>query len=358
MPSRVIGPYVLQELIGTGSLGQVYRATDQRTLAPVALKLLPSGPKLGPTTTSRFLIECEALAELSHPNIVQILDAGISSGTCFLAMELIDGLNLREHFSPALPKAFAGSPSTLAATAGSGGAGELLEPLDPFQLFDMHRFAEESDTGWCNTLSLDKALSMPGMTAWRERNEPDEPAATERALTAPPAFLREPERIARIKEAVLQICGALAYVHSRGLVHRDLKPSNIIVDSERRVRLLDFGLARFLANEGEALSERGKIIGTWRYMAPEQALGEPVDGRTDLFSLGATLYELLSGRAPFDGKTPSEVAHMLIEDDPPLLWDLDPEVDKPLARVTHRLLNKDPAWRFQTAEEVADQLQE
>jgi serine/threonine protein kinase len=156
---------------------------------------------------------------------------------------------------------------------------------------------------------------------------------------------------------MLQICEALAYIHGHGLVHRDLKPSNIMVDEDRQVRLMDFGLAKFLADD-VAITEVGKLVGTYRYMAPEQILGEPLDGRSDLYSLGVILYELLSGRPPFDAKTPHELWRQVLENEPPPILALNLHGDPQLARVAHRLIRKEPDDRFQTAEEVYEALSE
>jgi serine/threonine protein kinase len=140
-------------------------------------------------------------------------------------------------------------------------------------------------------------------------------------------------------------------------VHRDLKPSNIMVDEDRQVRLMDFGLAKFLADDG-AVTADGRLVGTFRYMSPEQILGEPLDARADLYSLGVILYELLSGRPPFDAKTPYELWQKVLETEAPPLLSLNPKADAQIARIAHRLIRKEPDQRYQTAEEVYEALSE
>ncbi|RKG93812.1 serine/threonine protein kinase, partial [Corallococcus sp. CA053C] len=192
------------------------------------------------------------------------------------------------------------------------------------------------------------------------RREPARKASPTARPTAPPprlADLNRPERMGRLKDALLQVCEALAYIHGHGLVHRDLKPSNIMVDDDRQVRLMDFGLAKFLADDA-GITADGKLVGTYRYMAPEQILGEPLDGRSDLYSLGVILYELISGRPPFDAKTPHELWRQVLETEAPPLLALNLHGDPQLARVAHRLIRKEPDDRFQTAEEVYEALSE
>jgi serine/threonine protein kinase len=156
----------------------------------------------------------------------------------------------------------------------------------------------------------------------------------------------------RLRSAIGQVCSALAYVHAHGLVHRDLKPSNIMVDDDRRVRLMDFGLVK-LAGESVGLTLHGKVVGTYRYMSPEQARGRPVDARSDLYSLGVILFELLCGRAPFLAERPHDLWHDIVERPPPAVASLNPGADPRLALVAERLLQKDPAERFQRADDVA-----
>jgi serine/threonine protein kinase len=163
--------------------------------------------------------------------------------------------------------------------------------------------------------------------------------------------------VGRLKDALLQVCEALAYIHAHGLVHRDLKPSNIMVDEDRQVRLMDFGLAKFLADDA-GMTLDGRMVGTFRYMPPEQILGEPLDGRADLYSLGVILYELMTGRPPFDAKSPVDLWHKVLETEPPPVLAINQRGDPQLARVAHRLIRKEPDDRIQTAEEVYEALSE
>ena len=164
-------------------------------------------------------------------------------------------------------------------------------------------------------------------------------------------LLNRPERVGKLKDALLQICEALAYMHGKGLVHRDLKPANVMVDDDRHVRVMDFGLAKFLAEE-EPVTATGKIVGTYRYMSPEQLMGEKLDPRADLYSLGVVIYELITGRVPFAAKNPMDLWDLILNADAPPVGALNPEADEQLGRLATRLLRKDAGERYQTAEEV------
>jgi serine/threonine protein kinase len=154
---------------------------------------------------------------------------------------------------------------------------------------------------------------------------------------------------------MLQLCEALSYIHGYGLIHRDLKPSNVMVDEDRTVRLMDFGLAKYISDDA-AVTADGRLVGTFRYMAPEQILGEKLDTRTDLYSLGVILYELLSGRPPFEAKTPYELWQKVLETEAAPIGSLNSRGDRVLSRVAHRLIRKEPDDRYQTAEEVYEAL--
>jgi eukaryotic-like serine/threonine-protein kinase len=130
-----------------------------------------------------------------------------------------------------------------------------------------------------------------------------------------------------------------------------------MVDEDRVVRLMDFGLAKFISDDA-AVTADGRLVGTFRYMPPEQILGEKLDARADLYSLGVILYELLSGRAPFDAKTPYELWQKVLETEPAPLSVFNPRTERNMSRIAHRLIRKEPEDRFQTAEEVFEALSE
>ena len=154
----------------------------------------------------------------------------------------------------------------------------------------------------------------------------------------------------------MQTAAGLAAAHAQGLVHRDVKPANILLENGvERVRLTDFGLARAAADAG--LTYSGVVAGTPHYMAPEQASGETTDHRADLFSLGSTLYAICAGHPPFRAETPLAVIRRVCDDQPRPLRDINPEVPEWLEAIVFRLMDKDPARRYQSASEVADLLE-
>ncbi|HEX4804248.1 MAG TPA: serine/threonine-protein kinase [Myxococcaceae bacterium] len=379
MPPKVIGPYRVLETIGSGGAGSVYRARDRRTGETVALKLLSTGPALDPRAARRLAREFETLAELSHPNVVKVFDSGVFQGYPYLAMELVDGLTLRHYLSlrgdgPSLSDSTQ-SPAIRPA-AGDGrdlwsnsAVSEDSGSLDRARPFDLAKFSLEppSDepsfsSGPASLRALADAADEPDTECSMDLDLPyeipaPEPRAADRAPELNLAELNRPERVGRLKDSMLQLCQALAYIHGHGLIHRDLKPSNVMVDRERLVRLMDFGLAKFLADDG-AVTAGGRLAGTFRYMAPEQILGERLDSRSDLYSLGVILYELLSGKAPFDAPTPYELWQKVLETESLPIVALNPGGDSQLARIAQKLIRKEPTERFQTAEEVYEALVE
>jgi tRNA A-37 threonylcarbamoyl transferase component Bud32 len=153
-----------------------------------------------------------------------------------------------------------------------------------------------------------------------------------------------------------QIARGLAAAHARGLIHRDVKPANVLLDAETgAVRLTDFGLAKVVG--GETITGVGVVAGTPAYMSPEQAAGEPVDARSDLFSLGVVLYAAATGKPPFDGDSPHAVLFQIREATPRPLAEADPTLPAWFCAIVDRLLEKEPARRIQTAAETADQLE-
>jgi len=355
VPPRGVGPYEILSVIGRGGVGTVYRARHRETGRPVAVKLLGPSPACDANAARRLAREFEALAELDHPNVVRVFEAGVAEGYSFLAMELVEGLDLRAWLSPVLDER---PPEGLASTAAPGQKG-----------FDLSALAGEPDTDsfFSGSVGAGGAEAIREFAALLEEPETDPPgraaeprapgepsrASPEEARPLSPQWLEalnRAARMARLVHAFRQVCDGLAYVHRAGLVHRDLKPSNIMVDDRRRVRLMDFGLVKLLAEPG--LTLHGVVVGTYRYMAPEQARGEAVDARADLYSLGVILWELLAGRPPYPtSPSPSSFRAMLAEPVPSLPL-VNPGVEPRLAAIAERLMEKDPGRRFQRAEDL------
>ncbi|HET9740875.1 MAG TPA: PASTA domain-containing protein [Solirubrobacteraceae bacterium] len=149
-------------------------------------------------------------------------------------------------------------------------------------------------------------------------------------------------------DITLQILRALRFAHKHGIVHRDIKPHNVLIDNDGRVRVADFGIARAGVSD---MTETGSVMGTAQYLSPEQAQGKPVDARSDLYSTGIVLYELLTGRVPFDAESPVSVALMQVSEPPLPPMEVNPEVPPALDAVTLRAMEKDPGRRYQDAEE-------
>lgn len=267
---RRFGQYELQELIGQGGMGMVYRARHLKLDRSVAFKVLPHTVPAGDQTVQRFEREMQAVGRLHHPNIVQAFDADEVDGIHFLAMEYVDGVNLSE----------------------------LLKRHGP----------------------------LP---------------------------------VAEACELIRQAAIGLQHAFEHGLVHRDVKPGNLMLNRQGTVKLLDLGLALLqgnpLAETGE-LTETGQLMGTVDYMAPEQAENtHDVDIRADIYSLGATLYALLTGSAPFAGarydSLLKKMAALAAESAAPIR-DTHPDVPPELAAIVDRMLFREPAKRFSEPREV------
>ena len=277
MIGRTISHYCILERLGSGGMGVVYKAEDTKLGRIVALKFLPEGLAEDHQALERFEREARAASALDHPNICTIFEIDEYEGKPFIAMQYLEGQTLREVIA-------GGSPF------GSGGVGAGL-PTAPGQ------------------------VAPPSPSA-----APQEPALS--------AAKGVPLQIDRLLDIAIQIADGLDAAHAKGIVHRDIKPANIFVTTRGQAKILDFGLAKVAgvgANEARpwdeaehrsALSEAptvsidpnqltipGVTVGTVVYMSPEQARGEQLDARTDLFSFGAVLYEMATGRQPFAGNT-------------------------------------------------------
>jgi serine/threonine protein kinase/Tol biopolymer transport system component len=268
-PHTRFGPYEVLEHIGSGGMGDVYRAVDTRLNRSVAIKVLPAQD---PVLRERMAREARAISGVSHPNICALYDIGSEDGVDYLVMEYLEG-------------------ETLAAKLSRGAL--------PFS---------------------------------------------------------------QVLRVGAEIASALDVAHRAGVVHRDLKPGNIML-TKSGARLLDFGLARNIAPVGpdaptvrEALTEAGMVVGTLQYMSPEQLEGGAVDARSDIFAFGCVLYEMTTGRRPFDGETRTGVITAILTRDPLPPSSVVDDLPVAIDRVASRCLAKDRDERWQSAHDLADEL--
>lgn len=280
LEGRKLGEFVIDEVVGRGGMGIVYRAVQEGLNRVVAVKVLPPLLASHPILAERFRREAYAASKLQHPGIAGVLSYGTELGWTYCAMEYVDGQSLAEVLV---------RRERLPAEEGSGGGPSVT--------------------------TLRGCASLVG-----------------------------------------QICRALDYAHGRGVIHRDVKPSNTLVDSSGRPRLIDFGLALLVDREHITLS--GETLGTPAYMSPEQAssAGKQIDHRTDIYSAGALLYELLTGRPPYTGKSHLEILKRIATEEVRPLRRLNPKVPVPLETICLRALTKEPTKRYSTAAEMADDL--
>ncbi|HUR29375.1 MAG TPA: serine/threonine-protein kinase [Planctomycetota bacterium] len=275
-PGEQLGRYEILSLLGTGSMGEVYRAKDSRLGRDVAIKVLLQEFTSDQDRLKRFEREARAASAMNHPNIVSLYDIGEHEDSPYLVTELLEGETLR------------------------------------------HRL----DRG---ALPLESAL-----------------------------------------EVGRQIAKGLAAAHEKGIVHRDLKPENVFLLPDGRIKILDFGLAKLmeggtacdlLTSTSAVTTEIGVVLGTVAYMSPEQARGKAADHRSDLFSFGALLFEMVAGHTAFHRDTAADTFAAIMEEELPPLSKLGIAVPPALQELLHGLLEKDVDARIQSAEQVVSELE-
>ncbi len=280
MIGRRLKHYEVEETLGQGGMGVVYRARDARLNRPVALKVLKPGVAGDADRRRRFLQEARSASAVNHPAIAQVYDVDEVEEVIFIAMEMVDGHTIRE-----------------------------LQ-------------AEEK---------LDLLMSI---------------------------------------DVAIQVAEGLAKAHDAGIIHRDIKTDNIKVTSDGHAKILDFGLAKLdpirSDTGGEHLSQletmaktqAGMVVGTVAYMSPEQARGQAIDHRSDIFSLGVMVYEMVSGQLPFSGDSPLDTMHAIAFDETRPVTQIRKDLPPDVQRIVSRCLKKKPEDRYQDARKLAEDLKE
>jgi predicted Ser/Thr protein kinase len=259
------GRYKLEAKLGSGGMSTVYLANDGTLDRAVAVKVMHREMSEQPDQLERFRQEARAVAKLSHPNVVAVIDAGEDSGHPYIVFEYVEGETLKQRI----------------ARVGA--------------------------------LDTQEALAY-----------------------------------------AIEIARGLTVAHGRNMVHRDIKPQNVLIDAEGRAKLTDFGISRQLEQDG--MTATGRVLGTTDYVAPEQAMGHPVDPRSDIYSLGVVLYEMLIGQVPFHADSQVGVAMKHVNEELPDVQQRRPEISAAAALVVERATAKDPAERYQEVGAMIDDL--
>ncbi len=323
---RVIDDFEIRREIGRGGMGTVYEAWQESLQRQVAVKILATAGALSPTAVHRFRLEAQAAAKLHHANIVRVYAQGEDNGTYYYAMELIDGRSIYEIIEQARHRR----------------ADDELSVTETIFLPD--------DSG---------SLTDSASDSWRERvTEGTSTSGTDSGLTISPdsivnSTVNNFDTIARLTATVAE---GLAYAHHTGVIHRDVKPHNLLLGHDGRLCISDFGLARILEEPGVTVT--GEIMGSPLYMSPEQLAGggRGVDHRTDIYSLGATLYEWMTLLPPFPGQRRDEVIGGILNAEPRPPRQINSGIPADLETICLKALEKDPARRYESGQFMAEDL--
>lgn len=320
---KQLGDYVILGEIGRGGMGIVYEARQISLDRRVALKVLPFAAVLDQRQITRFGNEARAAAQLHHPNIVPVFSVGCHRGVHYYAMQYIEGQSLDMAIRELRQSA-----------ATQDGADRT------------HRKAAGPPTATNKTHR--KAAIPPTATDKRERSTQKTFSTIHSIKTA--------DYHRAVAELAVQAADALQHAHDYGIIHRDIKPSNLLLDARGKLWVTDFGLARVQTEAG--LSVTGDVLGTVRYMSPEQAAGQSslVDHRTDVYSLGITLYELLTLQDAFDVADRQEFLRRIADEEPRPPRRINPAVPVDLETIVLKAIAKLPQQRYATAAEMAEDL--
>ncbi|UCF16235.1 MAG: protein kinase, partial [Phycisphaerales bacterium] len=332
---RTLGDFRIIREIGRGGMGVVYEAEQISLDRRVALKVLPFAAVLDDRRLQRFKTEARAAAQLHHTNIIPVFSVGCERGVHYYAMQYVEG-----HTRAAGIRA-------LRELSG------LDTPAPDDREETITRLAQDITDGRFEKVKLSDSSDTSG-GAGVSSETPSSPIETlgGEHSTKKSSFFRS------VATLGIQAAEALECAHAIAIVHRDIKPSNLLLDARGHLWMTDFGLAQFQTDMGMTLTMPGDVLGTLRYMSPEQALGEhtSVDHRTDIYSLGVTLYELLTLEPVFTGKDRPEILSKIADKDPRPPKRINEAIPTDLETIVLKSIAKEPKSRYATAQEMADDL--
>ncbi len=381
---RQLGDFRILREVGTGGMGIVYEAEQVSLGRHVALKLLPKNMLLDAQAKRRFEREAKSAAKLHHTNIVPVFGVGEQDGMPYYVMQFIQGLGLDEVLDE-LKKLQQGG-----AKAGTFMGSDLRVPRNVGQVSDVpgeETAPKTRSNGAVSAVNVARSLLTGEFdTALDQDDEVTAPVTVEEACKedSGPVATRSPalsDSFTPSSSSVIlagrrrdgskskkkkrtywqsvasigaQVAEAMEYAHKQGIHHRDIKPSNLLLDSQGTVWVTDFGLAK--VDDQQNLTHTGDILGTLRYMPPEAFEGK-TDARSDVYSLGLTLYEMLAFRAAFDEKERNRLIKQVTDADPVRLGKLNRQVPRDLQTIVHKAIDKDPRQRYASAGALAEDLQ-
>ena len=352
----VLGDFQILREIGRGGMGIVYEAEQISLGRRVALKVLPFAAALDAKHLQRFKNEAQAAAHLRHPNIVPVYAVGCERGVHYYAMQYVDGHTVAGLIQELRQLAGLGqardngTSAPASAVVSASAANNLASKLISGRWAPGKQISADSqETGPYSPSPAGNSVPSAGYAVPAADTSPKGALSTEQGVKSP-GFFRT------VANLGVQAAEALEHAHQLGVIHRDVKPANLLVDGEGQLWITDFGLARLGGDAG--LTMTGDLLGTIRYMSPEQALAKrvTVDARTDVYSLGVTLYELLTLEPAYKGKNREEVLRQIAFEEPRAPGRVNSSIPPELETIVLKAMAKNPEERYATALELADDL--